>query len=125
METTRPNDNLENQNIVPPTLSFPVMEIPISPEEARKENPKTAEIRMLVTGIGSPVAPQRSLVGDGILILAQTPNWEKTRQAIIKASEADDMMQMLDALFRCAAEYLQLQDLNDVFDYVVSVSSEA
>lgn len=80
---------------------------------------------MLVTGIGLPVAPQRSLVGDGILILAQTPNWEKTRQAIIKASEADNMMQMLDALFRCAAEYLQLQDLNDVFDYVVSVSSEA
>lgn len=40
METTRPNDNLENQNIVPPTLSFPVMEIPISPEEARKETPK-------------------------------------------------------------------------------------
>ena len=125
METTRPDDNLEIQNIVPPTLSVPVMEIPISPEEARKETPKTAEIRMLVTGIGLPVAPQRSLVGDGILILAQTPNWEKTRQALLKASEAGNMMQMLDALFRCAAEYLQLQDLNDVFDYVVSVSSEA
>ena len=54
METTYPasmKDYQEMQNIVPTTLSIPVLKMPISPEEARKESPKTAEICMLVIGL--------------------------------------------------------------------------
>lgn len=110
------------QNIVPATLSIPVLKMPISPEEARKENPKTAEIRMLVIGINRPVTPMRSFVGDGALILAQTPAWEKARQEIYEASVAGDTGRMLEVLLTLAAEYLQLEKPSDIFDYAVPIS---
>lgn len=128
METTRPasmKDYQEMQNIVPATLSIPVLKMPISPEEARKENPQTAEIRMLVIGINRPVTPMRSFVGDGILILAQTPAWEKARQEIYEASVAGDTGRMLEVMLTLAAEYLQLQTPSDIFDFAVLASSEA
>ena len=128
METTRPasmKDYQEMQNIVPATLSIPVLKMPISPEEARKENPQTAEIRMLVIGINRPVTPMRSFVGDGVLLLAQTPAWEKARQEIYEASVAGDTGRMLEVLLTLAAEYLQLQTPSDIFDFAVLASSEA
>ena len=128
MKTTRPasmKDYQEMQNIVPATLSIPVLKMPISPEEARKENPQTAEIRMLVIGINRPVTPMRSFVGDGALILAQTPAWEKARQEIYEASVAGDTGRMLEVLLTLAAEYLQLQTPSDIFDFAVLASSEA
>lgn len=128
METTRPasmNEYQEMQNIVPATLSIPVLKMPISPEEARKENPQTAEIRMLVIGINRPVTPMRSFVGDGVLILAQTPAWEKASQEIYEASVAGDKGRMLEVMLTLAAEYLQLQTPSDIFDFAVLASSEA
>lgn len=125
METTYPasmNDYQEMQNIVPATLSIPVLKMPISPEEARKENPETAEIRMLVIGLNRPVTPMRSFVGDGVLILAQTPAWEKARQEVYKASVAGDKGRMLEVMLYCAAEYLELQKPSDIFDFMVPVS---
>lgn len=128
MKTTRPasmKDYQEMQNIVPATLSIPVLKMPISPEEARKENPQTAEIRMLVIGINRPVTPMRSFVGEGALILARTPDWEKARQEIYEASVAGDTGRMLEVLLTLAAEYLQLQTPSDIFDFAVLASSEA
>lgn len=128
METTRPasmKDYQEMQNIVPATLSIPVLKMPISPEEARKESPETAEIRMLVIGINRPVTPMRSFVGDGVLLLAQTPAWEKARQEIYEASVTGDTGRMLEVLLTLAAEYLQLQTPSDIFDFAVLASSEA
>ncbi|WP_314076291.1 hypothetical protein [Rothia mucilaginosa] len=128
METTRPaslKDYQEKQNIKPFPFSIPVMEMPISPEEARKENPETAEIRMLVIELNRPVTPLRSFVGDGALILARTPNWDTVRQDIYKAASAGNMRGMLDALFLCVAEYLELDKPSDIFDFVVPAPSEA
>ncbi|WP_449623678.1 hypothetical protein [Rothia mucilaginosa] len=125
METTYPasmKDYQEMQNIVPTTLSIPVLKMPISPEEARKENPKTAEIRMLVIGLNRPVTPMRSFVGDGVLILAQTPAWEKASQEIYEASVAGDKGRMLEVMLTLAAEYLELQKPSDIFDFMVPVS---
>lgn len=125
MKTTRPasmKDYQEMQNIVPATLSIPVLKMPISPEEARKENPQTAEIRMLVIGLNRPVTPMRSFVGDGVLILAQTPAWEKARQEIYEASVAGDKGRMLEVMLTLAAEYLELQKPSDIFDFTVPVS---
>lgn len=125
METTRPasmKDYQEMQNIVPATLSIPVLKMPISPEEARKENPQTAEIRMLVIGINRPVTPMRSFVGDGVLILAQTPAWEKASQEIYEASVAGDKGRMLEVMLTLAAEYLELQKPSDIFDFAVPIS---
>lgn len=125
METTYPaslKDYQEMQNIVPTTLSIPVLKMPISPEEARKENPETAEIRMLVIGLNRPVTPMRSFVGDGVLILAQTPAWEKARQEIYEASVAGDKGRMLEVMLTLAAEYLELQKPSDIFDFMVPVS---
>lgn len=125
METTyhaSMNDYQEMQNIVPATLSIPVLKIPISPEEARKENPQTAEIRMLVIGLNRPVTPMRSFVGDGVLILAQTPAWEKARQEIYEASVAGDKGRMLEVMLTLAAEYLELQKPSDIFDFAVPIS---
>ena len=101
------------------------MEMPISPEEARKENPETAEIRMLVIELSRPVTPLRSFVGDGALILARTPDWDKVCQDIYKAASAGNMRGMLDALFLCVAEYLELEKVSDIFDFVVPAPSEA
>ena len=128
MKTTYPasmKDYQEMQNIVPATLSIPVLKMPISPEEARKESPKTAEIRMLVIGLNRPVTPMRSFVGDGVLLLAQTPAWEKARQEIYEASVAGDKGRMLEVMLYCAAEYLELQKPSDIFDFAVLASSEA
>lgn len=128
MKTTYPasmKDYQEMQNIVPATLSIPVLKMPISPEEARKENPKTAEIRMLVIGLNRPVTPMRSFVGEGALILARTPDWDKVCQDIYKAASAGNMRGMLDALFLCVAEYLELDKPSDIFDFVVPAPSEA
>lgn len=125
METTRPasmNDYQEMQNIVPVTLSIPVLKMPISPEEVRKESPQTAEIRMLVIGLNRPVTPMRSFVGDGVLILAQTPAWEKARQEIYEASVAGDKGRMLEVMLTLAAEYLELQKPSDIFDFAVPIS---
>lgn len=125
METTYPasmNDYQEMQNIVPVTLSIPVLKMPISPEEVRKENPETAEIRMLVIGLNRPVTPMRSFVGDGVLILAQTPAWEKARQEIYEASVAGDKGRMLEVMLTLAAEYLELQKPSDIFDFAVPIS---
>ena len=125
METTYPasmNDFQEMQNIVPATLSIPVLKMPISPEEARKESPQTAEIRMLVVGLNRPVTPMRSFVGEGVLILAQTPAWEKARQEIYDASVAGDKGRMLEVMLTLAAEYLELQKPSDIFDFMVPVS---
>lgn len=125
MKTTRPasmKDYQEMQNIVPATLSIPVLKMPISPEEARKESPKTAEIRMLVIGLNRPVTPMRSFVGDGVLILAQTPAWEKARQEIYEASVAGDKGRMLEVMLTLAAEYLELQKPSDIFDFAVPIS---
>lgn len=125
MKTTYPasmKDYQEMQNIVPATLSIPVLKMPISPEEARKESPKTAEIRMLVIGLNRPVTPMRSFVGDGVLILAQTPAWEKARQEIYEASVAGDKGRMLEVMLTLAAEYLELQKPSDIFDFAVSIS---
>ena len=125
METTYPasmKDYQEMQNIVPTTLSIPALKMPISPEEARKENPKTAEIRMLVIGLNRPVTPMRSFVGDGVLILAQTPAWEKASQEIYEASVAGDKGRMLEVMLTLAAEYLELQKPSDIFDFMVPVS---
>lgn len=125
METTYPasmNDYQEMQNIVPATLSIPVFKMPISPEEARKENPETAEIRMLIIGLNRPVTPMRSFVGDGVLILAQTPAWEKARQEVYEASVAGDKGRMLEVMLTLAAEYLELQKPSDIFDFMVPVS---
>lgn len=125
MKTTRPasmKDYQEMQNIVPATLSIPVLKMPISPEEARKESPQTAEIRMLVIGLNRPVTPMRSFVGDGVLILAQTPAWEKARQEIYEASVAGDKGRMLEVMLTLAAEYLELQKPSDIFDFTVPVS---
>ena len=125
METTYPasmKDYQEMQNIVPVTLSIPVLKMPISPEEVRKENPETAEIRMLVIGLNRPVTPMRSFVGDGVLILAQTPAWEKARQEIYEASVAGDKGRMLEVMLTLAAEYLELQKPSDIFDFTVPVS---
>lgn len=125
METTRPasmKDYQEMQNIVPATLSIPVLKMPISPEEARKESPKTAEIRMLVIGLNRPVTPMRSFVGDGVLLLAQTPAWEKARQEIYEASVAGDKGRMLEVMLTLAAEYLELQKPSDIFDFAVPIS---
>ncbi|WP_314929136.1 hypothetical protein [Rothia mucilaginosa] len=125
MKTTRPasmKDYQEMQNIVPATLSIPVLKMPISPEEARKENPQTAEIRMLVIGLNRPVTPMRSFVGDGVLILAQTPAWEKASQEIYEASVAGDKGRMLEVMLTLAAEYLELQKPSDIFDFAVSIS---
>lgn len=125
MKTTRPasmKDYQEMQNIVPATLSIPVLKMPISPEEARKENPKTAEIRMLVIGLNRPVTPMRSFVGDGVLILAQTPAWEKASQEIYEASVAGDKGRMLEVMLTLAAEYLELQKPSDIFDFAVPIS---
>lgn len=125
MKTTRPasmKDYQEMQNIVPATLSIPVLKMPISPEEARKENPQTAEIRMLVIGLNRPVTPMRSFVGDGVLILAQTPAWEKASQEIYEASVAGDKGRMLEVMLTLAAEYLQLQTPSDIFDFAVPIS---
>ena len=115
-------DYQEMLNIVPTTLSIPVLKMPISPEEARKENPKTAEIRMLVIGLNRPVTPMRSFVGDGVLILAQTPAWEKASQEIYEASVAGDKGRMLEVMLTLAAEYLELQKPSDIFDFMVPVS---
>lgn len=128
METTRPaslKDYQEKQNVKPFPFSIPVLEMPISPEEARKENPKTAEIRMLVIELNRPVTPLRSFVGEGALILARTPDWEKVCQDIYEAAGKGNLRGMLDALFQCAAEYLELEKPSDIFDFVVPVSSEA
>lgn len=128
METTYPaslKDYQEKQNVKPFPFSIPVMEMPISPEEARKENPETAEIRMLVIELSRPVTPLRSFVGDGALILAQTPAWEKASQAIYKASGTGDTGRMLEVMLHCAAEYLELQKHSDIFDYVVLTPSKA
>lgn len=125
METTYPasmKDYQEMQNIVPVTLSIPVLKMPISPEEVRKENPETAEIRMLVIGLNRPVTPMRSFVGDGVLILAQTPAWEKARQEIYEASVAGDKGRMLEVMLTLAAEYLELQKPSDIFDFAVPIS---
>lgn len=125
MKTTRPasmKDYQEMQNIVPATLSIPFLKMPISPEEARKENPETAEIRMLVIGLNRPVTPMRSFVGDGVLILAQTPAWEKARQEIYEASVAGDKGRMLEVMLTLAAEYLELQKPSDIFDFAVPIS---
>lgn len=125
METTYPasmKDYQEMQNIVPTTLSIPVLKMPISPEEARKENPETAEIRMLVIGLNRPVTPMRSFVGEGVLILAQTPAWEKARQEIYEASVAGDKGRMLEVMLTLAAEYLELQKPSDIFDFAVPIS---
>lgn len=125
MKTTRPasmKDYQEMQNIVPATLSIPVLKMPISPEEARKESPQTAEIRMLVIGLNRPVTPMRSFVGDGVLILAQTPAWEKARQEIYEASVAGDKGRMLEVMLTLAAEYLELQKPSDIFDFAVPIS---
>lgn len=125
METTYPasmKDYQEMQNIVPVTLSIPVLKMPISPEEVRKENPETAEIRMLVIGLNRPVTPMRSFVGDGVLILAQTPAWEKSRQEIYEASVAGDKGRMLEVMLTLAAEYLELQKPSDIFDFAVPIS---
>lgn len=125
METTRPasmNDYQEMQNIVPVTLSIPVLKMPISPEEVRKESPQTAEIRMLVIGLNRPVTPMRSFVGDGVLILAQTPAWEKAHQEIYEASVAGDKGRMLEVMLTLAAEYLELQKPSDIFDFAVPIS---
>lgn len=125
METTYPasmKDYQEMQNIVPATLSIPVLKMPISPEEARKESPQTAEIRMLVIGLNRPVTPMRSFVGDGVLILAQTPAWEKARQEIYEASVAGDKGRMLEVMLTLAAEYLELQKPSDIFDFAVPIS---
>ena len=125
METTRPasmNDYQEMQNIVPVTLSIPVLKMPISPEEVRKESPQTAEIRMLVIGLNRPVTPMRSFGGDGVLILAQTPAWEKARQEIYEASVAGDKGRMLEVMLTLAAEYLELQKPSDIFDFAVPIS---
>lgn len=128
MKTTRPaslKDYQEKQNVKPFPFSIPVLEMPISPEEARKENPETAEIRMLVIELSRPVTPLRSFVGEGALILARTPDWDKVCQDIYKAASAGNLRGMLDALFQCAAEYLELEKPSDIFDFVVPVSSEA
>lgn len=125
MKTTRPasmKDYQEMQNIVPTTLSIPVLKMPISPEEARKESPQTAEIRMLVIGLNCPVTPMRSFVGDGVLILAQTPAWEKASQEIYEASVAGDKGRMLEVMLTLAAEYLELQKPSDIFDFAVPIS---
>lgn len=125
MKTTYPasmKDYQEMQNIVPATLSIPVLKMPISPEEARKENPQTAEIRMLVIGLNRPVTPTRSFVGDGALILAQTPAWEKASQEIYEASVAGDKGRMLEVMLTLAAEYLELQKPSDIFDFAVPIS---
>jgi hypothetical protein len=125
METTYPasmKDYQEMQNIVPTTLSIPVLKMPISPEEARKESPKTAEIRMLVIGLNRPVTPMRSFVGEGVLILAQTPAWEKASQEIYEASVAGDKGRMLEVMLTLAAEYLELQKPSDIFDFAVPIS---
>lgn len=125
MKTTYPasmKDYQEMQNIVPATLSIPVLKMPISPEEARKENPQTAEIRMLVIGLNRPVTPMRSFVGDGALILAQTPAWEKASQEIYEASVAGDKGRMLEVMLTLAAEYLELQKPSDIFDFAVPIS---
>lgn len=125
MKTTYPasmKDYQEMQNIVPATLSIPVLKMPISPEEARKESPQTAEIRMLVIGLNRPVTPMRSFVGDGVLILAQTPAWEKASQEIYEASVAGDTGCMLEVVLTLAAEYLELQKPSDIFDFAVPVS---
>lgn len=125
METTYPasmKDYQEMQNIVPATLSIPVLKMPISPEEARKESPQTAEIRMLVIGLNRPVTPMRSFVGDGVLILAQTPAWEKASQEIYEASVAGDKGRMLEVMLTLAAEYLELQKPSDIFDFAVPIS---
>lgn len=125
MQTTRPasmKDYQEMQNIVPTTLSIPVLKMPISPEEARKESPQTAEIRMLVIGLNRPVTPMRSFVGDGVLILAQTPAWEKASQEIYEASVAGDKGRMLEVMLTLAAEYLELQKPSDIFDFAVPIS---
>lgn len=125
METTYPasmKDYQEMQNIVPTTLSIPVLKMPISPEEARKESPKTAEICMLVIGLNRPVTPMRSFVGEGVLILAQTPAWEKASQEIYEASVAGDKGRMLEVMLTLAAEYLELQKPSDIFDFAVPIS---
>ena len=125
METTYPasmKDYQEMQNIVPTTLSIPVLKMPISPEEARKESPKTAEIRMLVIGLNRPVTPMRSFVGEGVLILAQTPAWEKASQEIYEASVAGDKGRMREVMLTLAAEYLELQKPSDIFDFAVPIS---
>lgn len=125
METTYPasmKDYQEMQNIVPAILSIPVLKMPISPEEARKESPETAEIRMLVIGLNRPVTPMRSFVGDGVLILAQTPAWEKASQEIYEASVAGDKGRMLEVMLTLAAEYLELQKPSDIFDFAVPIS---
>ena len=125
MKTTRPasmKDYQEMQNIVPATLSIPVLKMPISPEEAHKESPQTAEIRMLVIGLNRPVTPMRSFVGDGVLILAQTPAWEKASQEIYEASVAGDKGRMLEVMLTLAAEYLELQKPSDIFDFAVPIS---
>ena len=125
MKTTYPasmKDYQEMQNIVPATLSIPVLKMPISPEEARKESPQTAEIRMLVIGLNRPVTPMRSFVGDGVLILGQTPAWEKARQEIYEASVAGDKGRMLEVMLTLAAEYLELQKPSDIFDFAVPIS---
>jgi len=125
MKTTYPaslKDYQEMQNIVPATLSIPVLKMPISPEEARKESPQTAEIRMLVIGLNRPVTPMRSFVGDGVLILAQTPAWEKANQEIYEASVAGDKGRMLEVMLTLAAEYLELQKPSDIFDFAVPIS---
>lgn len=125
MKTTYPasmKDYQEMQNIVPTTLSIPVLKMPISPEEARKESPQTAEIRMLVIGLNRPVTPMRSFVGEGVLILAQTPAWEKASQEIYEASVAGDKGRMLEVMLTLAAEYLELQKPSDIFDFAVPIS---
>lgn len=119
------NGKIKTMPLLASTLFVPILEMPISPEEARKEDPQTAEILMQVIGLNRPVTPMRSFVGDGVLILAQTPAWEKASQEIYEASVAGDKGRMLEVMLQCAAEYLELQKHSDIFDYVVLTPSGA
>jgi hypothetical protein len=119
------NGKIKTAPLLASSLVVPILEMPISPEEARKENPQTAEILMLVIGFNQRMDPLHSFIGDGVLILAQTPAWEKASQAIHKASGTGDTGRMLEVMLHCAAEYLELQKHSDIFDYVVLTPSGA
>ena len=51
----------------------PIMQMPISPQEAGKQNPETASIYLKTTKTGQGLPPLRSFCGEGLHILEKQP----------------------------------------------------
>lgn len=100
------------------------MQMPISPQEVRKQAPETAIIYLKTTKTGQGLPPLHSFCGEGLHILEKQPGYAGVSQRIFDASAAGDVKKMLAYLILFTASFLQI-DPAEMFKFMVFGEAES